>query len=99
MTVPMPPFDPDWRTLHPSAFRHVATLVWRVQATTRAQGTLRYQCPVTGSFVLVTDEATLATLEGRGARLRCTACGELHLLITPRAGSRPAAAAPPANPS
>jgi len=95
----MPPLDPDWRTFHPSAYRHVATLMWQVKATARAHGTLRYQCPVTGSLVLVTDEATLARLAGRAARLRCTACGELHLMIPPSAPARPTARTATANPS
>ena len=46
----------------------------------RPSGALRYPCPVNGSLVLVTDEATLAELDRPRARLRCLACGETHLL-------------------
>lgn len=69
-----------WRTIHPSALRHAAALLRPADATARAHGALRYQCPVSGSFVLVTDEASLARLTGKRARLRCSACGEIHLL-------------------
>jgi hypothetical protein len=41
---------------------------------------LRYRCPLTGSFVLVTDAATLAGLARPPAQLRCADCGELHLV-------------------
>jgi hypothetical protein len=67
-------------TLHASVFREAATAIRKAAATTRAQGALRYQCPVTGSFVLVTDEAALAGLSSPNGRMRCTACGEVHLL-------------------
>ena len=50
------------------------------EATPRPSGALRYRCPVNGSLVLVTDEATLAGLDRRRARLRCIDCGEMHLL-------------------
>ncbi len=49
-------------------------------ATLRPSGAVRYRCPVSGSFVLVTDPATLARLAERDTRLRCMDCGEMHLL-------------------
>ena len=44
-------------------------------------GAVRYRCPHNDSLVLVTDEAALAELDRPAARLRCAACGEMHLLI------------------
>jgi hypothetical protein len=67
-------------TLHASVYREAATAVHKAAATLREHGALRYQCPVTGSFVLVTDEAALARLSSPHGRMRCTACGEVHLL-------------------
>jgi hypothetical protein len=60
----------------------------RATATTRAHGALRYQCPVTGSFVLVTDDATLAHLAKPRSRVRCVGCGEMHLLTRDPARGR-----------
>jgi hypothetical protein len=51
-----------------------------VQATLRPSGAIRYCCPDTGSFVLITDAATLAGLFERDRRLRCADCGEMHLI-------------------
>ena len=79
----MPTPDLNWGTIHPSAFGHAATLLRPAAATPRAHGAVRYQCPVT---VLVTDEADLARLARPRARLRCNACGEIHLLTCERAG-------------
>jgi hypothetical protein len=73
-------FDSAWGTIHRSAYRHAAALLRRADATRRPHGALRYQCPIAGSFVLVTDEASLNQLTGKRARLRCTGCGEMHLL-------------------
>jgi hypothetical protein len=70
----------DWSTIHPSVFRHSAEPARRVQAVLRPSGAVRYRCPVSGSFVLVTDPATLARVSERDIRLRCTDCGEMHLL-------------------
>jgi hypothetical protein len=70
-----------WSTLHPAAFRHAASPLRSVAATPRRHGALRYSCPVTGSFVLVTDEATLASLRRPRPRLRCADCDEMHLLV------------------
>jgi hypothetical protein len=69
-----------WATIHPSVYWHAAEPVRRVQATLRSHGAIRYCCPVTGSFVLVTEAATLARLVERNVRLRCVDCGEMHLL-------------------
>lgn len=73
--------DQDWDTIHRSAYRHAAGPVRAVVATPRPHGALRYRCPVTGSFVLVTDDATLHRLAGPRVRLRCVDCGEEHLLM------------------
>ena len=70
----------EWATIHPSAFRHSTEPARRVPATLRPSGAVRYRCPVSGSFVLVTDPATLARLAERDTRLRCMDCGEMHLL-------------------
>jgi hypothetical protein len=70
-----------WSTLHPSALPHAAAPPQCVVATPRRHGALRYSCPATGSFVLVTDETTLASLSCPRARLRCADCGEMHLLV------------------
>jgi hypothetical protein len=67
-------------TLHSSVFREAAIAIRKAAATTRAQGALRYQCPVTDSFVLVTDETALAGLSSPHGRMRCSACGEVHLI-------------------
>ncbi len=70
----------NWGTIHASVYRQAASMVRRATATMRAHGAMRYQCPVTGSFVLITDDATLAALAKPRARLRCMDCGEMHLL-------------------
>ena len=76
----MNPSALNWGTFHPSVFRHAATLTRWVAASARPHGALRYQCPVTRSFVVVTDDTTLAALDQPRARLRCAACSEMHLL-------------------
>ena len=70
----------SWSTIHPSAYREAAIPLRRAAATARPNGALRYQCPVTGSLILLTDDATLAALDRPLGRLRCMACGEMHLL-------------------
>lgn len=70
----------SWATMHSSVYREAATLVRRAAATTRAHGALRYQCPVTNSMVLITDEAALAGIAHPRGRLCCMNCGEVHLL-------------------
>jgi hypothetical protein len=72
--------DPNWGSIHASAYRHADAMLRRAEATPRAHGALRYRCPVTGSFVLVTDEASLNELTPSPARLRCVDCHEIHLV-------------------
>jgi hypothetical protein len=69
----------DWNPIHTSVYGPAAS-ARRAPATMRAHGALRYQCPVNGSFVLVTDDATLADLAKPHSRVRCMGCGEMHLL-------------------
>jgi hypothetical protein len=76
----MPLQDENWNTIHASAFSHARALMRPATATLRPHGGVRYRCPVTGSFVLVTDEPTLAALARPHARLRCADCGEMHLM-------------------
>lgn len=76
----MSAFPQSWASIHPSAYRHTAGPLRTTEAQMRPSGALRYPCPVNGSLVLVTDEATLAELDRPRARLRCLACGEMHLL-------------------
>lgn len=51
-----------------------------IEAEPRPHGALRYQCPVNDSFVVVTDDATLAALARPRAQVRCPFCGAQHLL-------------------
>jgi hypothetical protein len=67
--------------IHPSVYRRDGGFLRWATASPRPHGALRYVCPVTGSFVLVTDEATLQRLAGRRGRLRCPDCGEFHLIL------------------
>ena len=71
-----------WDAIQPPVYRQAAKPVRRVTATPRPHGVVRYQCPVTGSLVLITDEPTLARLARPQARLRCVDCGETHLLTS-----------------
>jgi hypothetical protein len=73
-------FSVPWGTIHPTVFIQAASMVRWAVATPRPHGALRYQCPITGSFVLVTDEAALAGIARPRGRLRCIDCGEVHLL-------------------
>jgi hypothetical protein len=77
--------------IHPSAFRQASGLMRWVEATPRPPGALRYRCPVSGSFVLVTDDETLKELTAPRARIRCVDCGEIHLLTQDGAGDPPGA--------
>ena len=52
----------------------------RVAATLRPSGAVRYRCPVTGCFVLITDPSMLARIAERDSRTRCMDCGEMHFL-------------------
>ncbi len=76
MTVP----DPQWSTIHASAFTQTHGMLRWTSATPRPHGALRYRCPLTGSFVLITDEPTLNALARPPARIRCADCGEQHLM-------------------
>jgi hypothetical protein len=76
----MPIQNLRWNTIHASAFTQMYGMLRRTSAIPRPRGALRYRCPLTGSFVLVTDEPTLALLARPPARLRCADCGELHLV-------------------
>jgi hypothetical protein len=67
-------------TIHPSVYRHAFEPVRRVAAMLRPQGAIRYSCPHTHSFVLITEAATIVGLTQRDIRLRCADCGEMHLL-------------------
>jgi hypothetical protein len=66
--------------IHPSVYRHGAGFLRRVPAYQRPHGAVRYRCPVTGSFVLVTDDDALDRFVHRRVRLRCVGCGEMHLI-------------------
>lgn len=70
----------DWQTVRDSAGSQVRASLNPVTATPRRHGALRYRCPVTGSYVLVTDANTLHWLARPRAKLRCADCGELHLM-------------------
>ena len=84
----------DWGTIHASVFSQAAAVARRAPATMRAHGALRYQCPVTGSFVLITDDATLAGLARPQARVRCMDCQETHLLTRDAVNCDPAIIVP-----
>lgn len=72
--------NPGFGTIHPAVFRQGTAPLRHAAAVVRPDGALRYRCPVTGSFVLVTDPVDLQRLAGPRARIRCVACGEIHLL-------------------
>jgi hypothetical protein len=67
-------------TIHAAVFRQGNGPLRRAPATKRPDGAVRYRCPVAGSFVLVTEAAALQQLAEPRARIRCVACGEVHLL-------------------
>lgn len=71
-----------WTSIHPSVFHNTAGPMREALAELRPSGAMRYRCPVNGSFVLVTDDVTLAELDKPRARLRCIDCGEMHLLTS-----------------
>jgi hypothetical protein len=66
-------------TIHPSALRRDLLPRW-VPAVATPRGALRYRCPVSGSFVLLTDVDALDALSTDAARHRCSACGDVHVL-------------------
>lgn len=76
----MPAHSPNWNAIHPSVYKNSTEAVRCVSATRRPSGAIRYRCPVTGSFVLITDASTLARMAERDTRLRCMDCGEMHIL-------------------
>lgn len=65
--------------IHSSALRQPAFPL-SVPALRRAHGALRYRCPSTGSYVLLTDPAALAQASAPNAPVRCPGCGDTHLL-------------------
>ena len=69
-----------WSRIHPSVFHSAAGPLRVTESAPRPGGAVRYRCPHNDSLVLVTDEAALAALDRPTARLRCAACGEMHLL-------------------
>ena len=68
-----------FNAIHSPASRQ-ATFPRSVPAMRRAQGALRYRCPSTGSYVLLTDPAALAEASAPNAPVRCPGCGDTHLL-------------------
>jgi uncharacterized protein (DUF952 family) len=78
--------DLDWDAIRAPARRRSGSTPHRVIATPRPRAALRYRCPRTGAFVLVTDEATLGKLCRPRAQLRCADCGEPHLLTVAAEG-------------
>lgn len=89
----------NWGTFHPSVFIEAGRLLRWAAATRRAQGAVRYRCPVTGSFVLVTEAAKLKKLARPRARLRCGGCGEMHMLARESADDGPAVIVEPPGPA
>jgi hypothetical protein len=87
----MPLSTVSWDAIHPSVYRQAAGMLRSAEATPRPHGGLRYQCPVTGSFVLITDDVTLESLSPPHARIRCVDCGEMHLLRQDAGVNLPAA--------
>ena len=78
-----------FNSIHPSALRQASGFMRWVEATLRPHGALRYRCPVTGSFVLVTDDDTLKAVGTQRAQIRCVDCGEIHLLTQDGGGAAP----------
>jgi len=66
-------------TVHPSALRQGLLPRW-VPAVATPRGALRYRCPLSGSFVLLTHAEALDALSGATATHRCPACGDVHVL-------------------
>jgi hypothetical protein len=88
----------NWGSIHPSVYRHAFEPVRRVTATLRPRGAVRYSCPITHSFVLITEAGSIARLLERNTRLRCADCGEMHLLALTVPGNPPAIVATTAKP-
>jgi hypothetical protein len=70
----------NWNRMHTSVYRQAGAMLRWAEATPRPHGAVRYRCPLTGSFVLVTDEASLNQLAQSPARLRCADCRDIHLM-------------------
>ena len=68
-----------FNAIHSSAVRQPAFPL-AVPALRRAHGALRYRCPSTGSYVLLTDPAAIAAASAPNAPVRCPGCGDTHLL-------------------
>ncbi len=68
--------------IHRSVFHRIAGPAEEAIAAQRRAGAIRYRCPEAGSFVLLTDPASLAGFNSGDdtVRHRCGACGEMHLL-------------------
>ena len=91
------PEELRWSTIHASAFTQTHGLLRWTRGTQRPHGAFRYRCPLTGSYVLVTDEPTLTRLDHSPARIRCADCGEQHLVTVELDGmAGPAGIATPA---
>jgi hypothetical protein len=60
-------------------FTHVINGLSFVAASTRGSGAVRYQCPESGSYVLLTDATELKHLSRRA--VRCAGCGGEHRLL------------------
>ena len=69
-----------FNAIHSSAIRQ-ATFPLSVPAMRRAHGALRYRCPSTGSYVLLTDPAALAEASAPNAPVRCPGCGDVAIRI------------------
>ena len=69
----------NWSKIHASVVRQAGGMLRWAPAAPRS-GAVRYRCPVIGSFVLVTDEASLRKFGRPTTRLRCPGCGELHFV-------------------
>src|SRR6185312_936371 len=81
---------PEWTRIHSSVFRQMNTASRWASASAVAEDALRFRCPQVGSYVLLTDEKTVARLAKGVARIRCAACGEIHLLTCDESGTPPA---------
>jgi hypothetical protein len=75
-----------WSRIHPSVFHEAAGPLLAAKAIPRPHGAVRYRCPINGSLVLVTDDETLSRFNGAHVRLRCSDCGEMHLLTGAASG-------------
>jgi len=69
----------NWSEIPSSVIRQAGGMLRWAPAAPRS-GAMRYRCPVTGSFVLLTDEASLCKFSRPTTRLRCAGCGELHFV-------------------